>query len=394
MFTFFLTWLIYSSSYHIDNAFPIEPTWLFLGFLGVGLHFLGQKIKKQHRIVTLIFFVMVTFLAIRTGKFLMAKMTFGMDFLEEAISSSLIGKGPTSFSSVFLWSAVGIFFRMTGLTVPFIFQNQAIDLTVTNDNLQAALTGHLNSIPHFHTLYTLRDSFAMFGGLGMILPMLFAIILYARKHKNKELLKLGYLTFIPIIVDQPIALILGLPIILEPILLIPMVIVTIGAEAIGALLLTLKWINPTVYGPPSLIFGFLASNGDWRYFFAVSLILVLSTLVFFPFCAIITAAYFRISNCISSSLLRFLSSISSRCSSVRLSTDLNEPVVLACLTHLSKVERGKFIFLDETATLSTSIVKVNNLLLIIIGEVTTYFSRHGFSPIFFKCRTLYNFCLV
>lgn len=46
-----------------------------------------------------------------------------------------------------------------------------------------------------------------------------------------------------------------------------MVIVTIGAEAIGALLLTLKWINPTVYGPPSLIFGFLASNGDWRYFF-------------------------------------------------------------------------------------------------------------------------------
>lgn len=287
MFTFFLTWLIYSSSYHIDNAFPIEPTWLFLGFLGVGLHFLGQKIKKQHRTVTLIFFVMVTFLAIRTGKFLMAKMTFGMDFLEEAISSSLIGKGPTSFSSVFLWSAVGIFFRMTGLTVPFIFQNQAIDLTVTNDNLQAALTGHLNSIPHFHTLYTLRDSFAMFGGLGMILPMLFAIILYARKHKNKELLKLGYLTFIPIIVDQPIALILGLPIILEPILLIPMVIVTIGAEAIGALLLTLKWINPAVYavpyGTPSLIFGFLASNGDWRYFFAVSIILVLSTLVYFPF---------------------------------------------------------------------------------------------------------------
>ncbi|KKF40558.1 hypothetical protein AF63_07255 [Streptococcus uberis Ab71] len=234
----------------------------------------------------------------------------------------------------------------------------------------------------------------MFGCLGMILPMLFAIILYARKHKNKKLLKLGHLPLIPIIVDQPLALILGLPIILESILLIPMVIVTIGAEAIGALLLTLKWINPTVCGPPSLIFGFLASNGDWRYFFAVSLILVLSTLVYFPFCAIITAAYFRISNCISSSLLRFLSSISSRCSSVRLSTDLNEPVVLACLTHLSKVERGKFIFLDETATLSTSIVKVNNLLLIIIGEVTTYFSRHGFSPIFFKCRTLYNFCLV
>lgn len=107
----------------------------------------------------------------------------------------------------------------------------------------------------------------MFGCLGMILPMLFAIILYARKHKNKKLLKLGQLPLIPIIVDQPLALILGLPIILESILLIPMVIVTIGAEAIGALLLTLKWINPTVYGPPSLIFGFLASNGDWRYFF-------------------------------------------------------------------------------------------------------------------------------
>ncbi|GAA5399372.1 hypothetical protein MXZ80_08815 [Streptococcus uberis] len=155
MFTFFLTWLIYSSSYDLDNAFPIEPTWLFLGFLGVGLDFLGQKIEKQNRTVTLIFFVMVTFLAISTGKFLMAKMTFGMDFLEEAMSSSLIGKGPTSLSSVFLWSSAGILFQMTGLMVPSIFQNQAIDLTVTNDNLQAALTGHLTSIPHFHTLYTL-----------------------------------------------------------------------------------------------------------------------------------------------------------------------------------------------------------------------------------------------
>ncbi|MCK1200903.1 hypothetical protein MXZ33_09175 [Streptococcus uberis] len=65
--------------------------------MGNGLDFLGQKIEKQNRTVTLIFFVMVTFLAISTGKFLMAKMTFGMDFLEEAMSSSLIGKGLTAF---------------------------------------------------------------------------------------------------------------------------------------------------------------------------------------------------------------------------------------------------------------------------------------------------------
>lgn len=65
--------------------------------MGVGLDFLGQKIEKQNRTVTLIFFVMVTFLAISTGKFLMAKMTFGMDFLEEAMSSSLIGKVPQAF---------------------------------------------------------------------------------------------------------------------------------------------------------------------------------------------------------------------------------------------------------------------------------------------------------
>ena len=48
---------------------------------------------------------------------------------------------------------------------------------------------------------------------------------------------------------------------------------------------------------------------------------------YFPFRAIITAACFRMSNCISSSLFRFLSSINSRCSSVRLSTVLKEPVV-------------------------------------------------------------------
>ena len=62
------------------------------------------------------------------------------------------------------------------------------------------------------------------------------------------------------------------------------------------------------------------------------------------FRAIIIAACFKISHCFSSSLFRFLSFISSRCSSARLSIVLNKPVVLACLIHLSNVEGIKSYF--------------------------------------------------
>lgn len=58
---------------------------------------------------------------------------------------------------------------------------------------------------------------------------------------------------------------------------------------------------------------------------------------YLPFCAIITAASFKISTCISSSLSRFLRAISLRCSSVSLSMGLNELVVSDC----SKVEGVK-----------------------------------------------------
>ena len=66
-----------------------------------------------------------------------------------------------------------------------------------------------------------------------------------------------------------------------------MAISTALAEALGAICLSLGFLKPAIYdvpaGTPNLLFGFLASNGDWRYLLVVGVILVVSAGIYYPF---------------------------------------------------------------------------------------------------------------
>ena len=127
----------------------------------------------------------------------------------------------------------------------------------------------------------------MFGGVGLILALAIAVFIESRRRSYPPYRRLALWTMIPIIFDQNLPFLLGLPVILQPILLLPMVVTTLIAEGLGALCLQLGWLGPSVYtvpnGTPSLLFGFLASNGDWRYLLVTLVILVLSVLIYLPF---------------------------------------------------------------------------------------------------------------
>ncbi|HHU9947393.1 TPA: hypothetical protein ACULGJ_005037, partial [Escherichia coli] len=107
--------------------------------------------------------------------------------------------------------------------------------------------------------YTVKNSFAMFGGIGILLSLFLAVLYESRKLQSKNYYKLTLLTLTPLIFDQNLPFLVGLPVILQPILFIPMVLTTIFAEAFGALMLYLKFVDPAVYtvpsGTPSLLFG-------------------------------------------------------------------------------------------------------------------------------------------
>ncbi|MGT2888403.1 PTS sugar transporter subunit IIC [Streptococcus didelphis] len=286
-FVFFLIWILYTRSNNFNNYFAQTPFWLLLGLLGLVLIVIRLVIKHLTPNQKFILILLTTYLTYSLGNFLAAHLTSSPDLLVQTATLSLLGMGPTHLTMIFAWTSLAIFLQNFGFLVPFILQTPSLDLSTTTDNLNATLTEHVTTIPHLFTFYTLRDSFAMLGGLGMILPLLIAVLIESKKLNKSYHFKLSLICLVPVLCDQQLAFLLGLPIILEPVLLIPMILVSLGAEAIGALFLWLKWLHPAVYsvpvGTPNLLMGFLASNGDWRYFIVIGIILVVSVLIYLPF---------------------------------------------------------------------------------------------------------------
>ena len=149
----------------------------------------------------------------------------------------------------------------------------------------------IHKVSHLFTLYTVQDAFALYGGVGLLLALGIAILLISRRYHINTSYKMAGLSFIPLVFDQPLPLLLSFPILFQPLLLIPMLLTTLVAELLGACCLAIGLINPAVYevptGTPNFLFGFLASNGDWRYLLVTIIILVISVMIYLPFVKIV-----------------------------------------------------------------------------------------------------------
>ncbi|MBF7094860.1 PTS sugar transporter subunit IIC [Streptococcus sp. HF-1907] len=202
--------------------------------------------------------------------------------------ASLMGNGPENLWQVMLWSVIGIVLLLGGFVVPSSLNFPHTYLTVFTENLNTTLSNTSDKLPYLYSLYTVRDSFAMVGGIGMLVSLAIAVI-WESKHQQLKVKygRIAWLSMIPLLFDHNLPFLLGLPILFQPILLVPMLLSTIMAEGIGALLLHLKWISPAVFtipnGTPNLLLGFLASDGDWRYLIVNVLLIGLATLIYRPF---------------------------------------------------------------------------------------------------------------
>ena len=128
-----------------------------------------------------------------------------------------------------------------------------------------------------------QDLFATFGGCGSTLSLLIAMLLFC---KSKRITELGKLSLVPGIfgINEPI--VFGLPIVLNPSMIIPFILVptinivlTYGAMAIGLFPpcngINIPWTTPIV------ISGFLATNWVGALFQLV--LLVLGVVLYMPF---------------------------------------------------------------------------------------------------------------
>lgn len=160
--------------------------------------------------------------------------------------------------------------------------------TLSAENLTAFRAGE--ELPNIIN-QQFQDLFATFGGAGSTLSLLIAMFVFC---KSKRITELGKLSILPGIfgINEPI--VFGLPIVLNPMMLIPFVIVptiniiiSYGAMAAGLVPYTsgvaVPWTMPVV------ISGFLSTG--WRGAVLQALLLALGVLLYYPFIRVLDRQY-------------------------------------------------------------------------------------------------------
>ena len=132
--------------------------------------------------------------------------------------------------------------------------------------------------------WAINDAFGNMGGLGMTIGLLIAIFIFSKKLENREIAKLSIAPGI-FNINEPV--IFGLPIILNPIMIVPFILAPVVNIIIAYTFITLQIIPPITYGvpwtTPGPIMAFLGTGGNFMALVVSILCLIVSVLIYTPF---------------------------------------------------------------------------------------------------------------
>lgn len=136
-----------------------------------------------------------------------------------------------------------------------------------------------------HTLTrNFLDVYAMHGGSGATLALLVAIFFFAKKQEQKELFKLAIAPGL-FQINEPV--IFGLPMVLNPMMFIPFVIIPPICITIAYFATEIGFANrivvETPWVTPPVISAFLATGLDWKAAVVAAGTFALSVLIYIPF---------------------------------------------------------------------------------------------------------------
>lgn len=185
------------------------------------------------------------------------------DWLLTTIQMPLVkwGQGFGTVLLVTLLVQVFWFFGINGLGVlsPIL---DSIWLTAQNGNITAATSG---KVPPYVWVRGSFDVFAWFGGAGGTLMLIIAILAFSKRSDYRTIAKIALAPGI-FNIGEPI--LLGLPVVLNPVYLIPFLLTPVVNVAFSYWVSVMGLVNPVQVAVPSImppIIGpFLACNYDWR----------------------------------------------------------------------------------------------------------------------------------
>lgn len=163
---------------------------------------------------------------------------------------------------------------------------------VFNPILQTLSAGNVAGEHHI-ICQQFQDLFATFGGAGSTLSLVIAMLLFC---KSKRIKNLGKMSLVPGIfgINEPI--LFGLPIVLNPAMLVPFILVPTINIVISYFAMAMNFV-PICSGvnipwtTPLVISGFLATN--WAGALLQAALLVLGVFIYMPFIKILDKQYLQ-----------------------------------------------------------------------------------------------------
>ena len=135
------------------------------------------------------------------------------------------------------------------------------------------------------------DSVAFMGGAGNMLALVVAILIISRRQDYRTMAKIG---FVPGLFNISEPIMFGLPVVMNPILIAPMIMVTLAGLGIGALATVTGFMGYTyVLTPwitPPLLGGLLSTGLNIGAVITCAVIFVVSVLIYMPFVKAMDAA--------------------------------------------------------------------------------------------------------
>ncbi|MBP2057100.1 PTS system cellobiose-specific IIC component [Lactobacillus colini] len=212
------------------------------------------------------------------------------NFIYTVLQSPLKHVG-ISLPSALLYNFLASFFWFFGINGPTITNSvwQPIFFVATQDNLKA-FQDH-TTLPHVFN-QPFIDIFTTYGGGGSTLALLIVVFLVCKSKRIKEL---GKLAILPGIfgINEPV--IFGLPIVLNPIIVIPFIICPVLNTLISGIAMQIGLVAKTTgvllpWTTPPIISGWLAT-GSWTGSALQIVELALNILIYYPFVKMLDKQY-------------------------------------------------------------------------------------------------------
>lgn len=158
---------------------------------------------------------------------------------------------------------------------------EPIMLTAIQENMDALKNNQ--ELPNIVTKPFL-DAFGWMGGGGMIICLVIAIMIGSKREDYRSITKVG---IIPSLFNVSEPLMFGIPVVFNPLLGIPLIVVPSVTVAIAYYATAFGLIAKTSvlipWTTPPIISGYLATNGDWKASVLQIILIAIGILIYLPF---------------------------------------------------------------------------------------------------------------